>query len=50
MQLNYDACQTLLAEGHEHSTADHGRGLGGDTIGEDHIERHGQSYVAELGH
>ena len=50
VQFNDDAGHALLAKGHEHASADHGSGIGGDTVGENHVERHGQGNVAELGH
>src|ERR1039458_51272 len=50
VQFNHDAGKALLAERHEHAAADHGSGLGRDTVGEDHVERHGQGNVAVLGH
>ncbi len=50
VQFDHDAGHALLAEGHEHASADDGSGLGGHTVGEDHVERHGQGDVAEFGH
>ena len=50
VQFEDNAGQALLAEGHEHAAADQGSDLGADAIGKDHVERHGQGDVAELGH
>ena len=50
VQFNHDSTQALLPEGHKHTAADHGSGLDADTVGEDHVERHGQGNIAILGH
>jgi hypothetical protein len=50
VQFNHNAGHTLLAKGHEHAATDDWHGFGGDTVGEHHVERHGQSNVAEFGH
>ena len=45
-----DAGDALLAKRNEDASAHDGRGIRGDTVGEDHVERNRESYVAELGH
>jgi hypothetical protein len=50
MQFSNYSREALLAEGNEHAAADHGSGVGRDTVGENHVERHGESNVAVLGH
>ena len=50
VQFDDDARHALLAERHEHASADDWRGVRGDTVGEDHVQRHGQGDVAEFGH
>ena len=45
-----DARHALLAKWDQHAAADNGRGVGGDTVGEDHVERDGDGDVAEFGH
>jgi hypothetical protein len=50
VQFNHNAGHAPLAEGHEYAAADHRTSIGGDTVGKDHVERHGQGNIAELGH
>ena len=50
VQFDDDAGETLLPEGHQHAASDDGHSIGGDAVGEDHVERHGQGNVAELRH
>ena len=50
VQIDDDARHALLAKRDQHAAADDGRGVRGDTVGEDHVERHGHGDVAEFGH
>ena len=50
MQFDDDAGHALLAERNQHAASNDGRGFRGDTVGEDHVERHGNGDVAEFGH
>src|SRR6266404_6098002 len=50
MQFDHDAGQALLPERHEHASSDHGSGLGGGPVGEDHVERHRKRNITILGH
>src|SRR5215470_14393682 len=48
VQIDDDAAHALLTEGHEHTSAYGWLHPIGHVIGEGHVERHGQGYVAEL--
>ena len=50
VKFDDDARHALLAERDQHASADDGRDVRGDTVGEDHVERHGDGDVAEFGH
>ena len=50
VQFDDDARHALLAERDEDASAHDWRGIRGDTVGEDHVQRHGQGDVAEFGH
>ena len=50
VQFDDDARHALLAEWDQHASAHDGRGVRGDTVGEDHVERDGDGDVAEFGH
>lgn len=50
VEFDDDARQALLAEGDEDASADDWHEGLGDTVGEDHVQRHRQGYVAEFGH
>ncbi len=50
VKVNDDASEALLAERNEDASADDWRSFCGDTVSEDHVERHGQGYVAKFGH
>ena len=50
VEFNHDSRHALLAESYEHAAADHRSGFCTDTVGKNHVERHGQGNVAELGH
>src|SRR5580765_2572400 len=45
-----DAHHALLAERDQHTSSDNGSHIGRDMVCEGHVERHGQGYVAEVGH
>ena len=50
VQFDDDARHALLAKRHQHAPAHDRRGIRRDTVGEDHVQRHGQGNVAEFGH
>ena len=50
VQFDDDARHALLAERDQDASADNGRGIRRDTVGERHVQRHGQGNVAEFGH
>ncbi len=50
MELNDDSSSALLAKGNENAAADHRRGVRGDAVGEDHVQRHRHGDVAKFGH
>ena len=50
VQLDHDARHSLLAEWDQDASADNGCGFTIDTVGECHVQRHGQSDVAKFGH
>ncbi|MGA9981738.1 MAG: hypothetical protein WBQ08_24185 [Candidatus Sulfotelmatobacter sp.] len=50
MQVDHDARHALLAKWDQHAPADNGHGVRRDTVGEDHVQRHGHSNVAKFGH
>jgi hypothetical protein len=50
VQFRDNARHALLAEGDEHASANDGKEVPGNTVGEDHVQRDRQGYVAEFGH
>ena len=50
MQIRHHARHALLAEWHEHASADHRLHPLGNSVGEDHVQRHRQGYVTEFRH
>ena len=50
VQFDDDAHHALLAKWDEHASADDRRGVRGDAVGEDHVQRHGDGDVTEFGH
>jgi hypothetical protein len=50
VEFHDDAGHALLAEWDQHAPADDGSSVGRDTVGEDHVERHGDRDVTEFGH
>ena len=50
MEFDDDACSALLAKRDKDASADDGRGVRGDAVGEDHVQRDRDSDVAEFGH
>ncbi len=50
MKFDDDARHAPLAKRHQHAPAYDGRGIRGNMVGEDHVERHGHGNVTEFGH
>ncbi len=50
MQFDDDASHALLAKWDQHAAANYRGGIRGNTVGEDHVQRHGDCNVTEFGH
>jgi hypothetical protein len=50
MQFDHDARDALLPEWNQHAPADDRRRIRPNTVGENHVQRHGQGDVTEFGH